>query len=139
AGFEEAWQAGENLAGAQAADDAAVSDRVSWLAAREVARKQEEGCQAVLLRCVLGNPFRPPPSLDPVLLTSDIVALAQNIYEERQLQQGTLDPGRLAALADALAAPRCTDAEPLAHLRGPGPHYRGCHEIDAIPCRQSTP
>jgi hypothetical protein len=32
----------------------------------------------------------------------------------------------IAFTADALEDAGCTDAELLAHLRGPGPHVRGC-------------
>jgi hypothetical protein len=41
------------------------------------------------------------------------------------LPEGTLDPTRLAALADAIEDAGCTDADLLGHLRGPGPHVRG--------------
>jgi hypothetical protein len=40
-----------------------------------------------------------------------------------------LEQGRLANLWEDAG---CTDAELLAHLRGPGPHVRGCHGIDAL-------
>jgi hypothetical protein len=45
--------------------------------------------------------------------------LAASIYEER----GTLDAVRLGMLAEA---------ELLAHLRKPGPHWRGCWAVDHI-------
>jgi hypothetical protein len=35
-------------------------------------------------------------------------------------------------LADALEEAGCTDAELLQHLRGPGPHVRGCHLVDLL-------
>src|SRR5262249_8200240 len=37
---------------------------------------------------------------------------------------------RLAILADALEEAGCTDADVLGHLRGPGPHVRGCWTVD---------
>jgi hypothetical protein len=43
--------------------------------------------------------------------------------------------GRLSdfpILADALEAAGCTNADILAHCRGPGPHTRGCWIIDLI-------
>jgi hypothetical protein len=38
----------------------------------------------------------------------------------------------LPILVDALEEGGCTDAAILGHLRGPGPHGRGCHSLDAI-------
>lgn len=51
--------------------------------------------------------------------------MANAIYEERTLPEGTLDRDRLAVLADALEEAGVTDALHLEHLRGPGPHVRG--------------
>jgi hypothetical protein len=36
------------------------------------------------------------------------------------------------ALADVLATADCDDAALLGHLRGPGPHARGCWALDLI-------
>jgi hypothetical protein len=35
-------------------------------------------------------------------------------------------------LADALEAAGCSDKAILSHLRGPGPHVRGCWPVDLI-------
>jgi hypothetical protein len=43
---------------------------------------------------------------------------------------GTLDNTRLAVLADALEESGCTSEDVLGHLRGPGPHVRGCWVVD---------
>jgi hypothetical protein len=51
--------------------------------------------------------------------------LAQAIYEEEAFD-------RLPILADALEDAGCTDADLIAHLRAPGPHWRGCHVLDLI-------
>jgi hypothetical protein len=59
-----------------------------------------------------------------------VVRLAQAAYEERHLPEGTLDNTRLRILADALEEAGCTDADILGHLRGPGPHVRGCWPVD---------
>lgn len=48
------------------------------------------------------------------------------------IEDGTLDPLRLAVLADALEEAGCTDEVILRHLRGPGPHVRGCHVLDLL-------
>jgi hypothetical protein len=91
----------------------------------------EEEAQAVLLRCVLGNPFR-PVMRDATLQTPQVVALAQAAYDQRHLPVGTLDTARLAILADALEEAGCDQADLLAHLRGPGPHVRGCWAVDLL-------
>jgi hypothetical protein len=35
-------------------------------------------------------------------------------------------------LGDALEEAGCSDEEILAHLRGPGPHVRGCWVVDLL-------
>jgi hypothetical protein len=91
----------------------------------------ERSIQGSWLRDIIGNPF-PPVSLDPSWLTSDVGALAQAAYEQRELPQGTLDPARLAVLADCLEEAGCRDDQVLGHLRGPGPHVRGCFVVDLL-------
>jgi hypothetical protein len=61
-----------------------------------------------------------------------VVALAQAAYDQRELPAGHLDRARLAILADALEEAGCTDQTILGHLRGPGPHVRGCWAVDLI-------
>jgi hypothetical protein len=104
-------------------------------AAATVARKEERAAQVALLLCIFGNPFRPTPSMDPAVLAWErgtVVNLAHLAYAERVLPSGTLDPTRLAVLADALEDAGCTDPDLLGHLRSPGPHTRGCWALD--PC-----
>jgi hypothetical protein len=99
------------------------------------ARTAESTAQASLFRDIRGNPFRPPPALEPsVLKWNDgvVVKLAQAAYDERVMPEGTLDRARLAVLADALEEAGCDDAEILGHLRGPGPCVRGCWVVDLI-------
>jgi hypothetical protein len=91
--------------------------------------------QCALLRCLLGNPFRLLQPFAPGLLIWQegiVVKLAQVAYDDRRLPDGTLDQTRLAVLADALEDAGCPDADLLSHLRGPGPHVRGCAVIDAL-------
>jgi hypothetical protein len=93
-----------------------------------------EAMQCDLLRDIFGNPFR-PVALAPAVLTwndATVVRLAHATYDERKLPGGTLDNGRLAVLADALEEAGCSDAEILGHLRGPGPHVRGCWAVDLL-------
>jgi hypothetical protein len=87
-----------------------------------------------LLRDLVGHPFR-SIALDPAWLTwqGGIVArLAQVAYDERELPSGHLFGSRLVLLAVALEDAGCTDAELLGHLRGPGPHVRGCWAVDLV-------
>lgn len=94
-------------------------------------------------------------------LTPAVLSLAQAAYDTRQ-PDGTLNPLRLAVLADALEDAGCEgdkcdacrdgyqtagqsvypcrrcmgsrtlDHPILAHLRTPGPHWRGCWAVDLI-------
>jgi hypothetical protein len=84
-----------------------------------------------LVRDIFGSPFR-PVTLDPAWLTPDVLTLAQAAYENRALPAGTLEPERLALLADALEDAGCDSADVLAHLRGAGPHVRGCWAVDLV-------
>lgn len=81
-----------------------------------------------LIRDIFGNPFL-PITLTPPHQTPTVVSLARAAYDERHLPSGELDPLRLAVLADALEEAEATD-ELVAHLRGSGPHVRGCFVVD---------
>jgi hypothetical protein len=102
--------------------------------AQAEAHRQSDADMAVFVREVFGNPFRPPPPIASSLLTWEgglIKRLAEAAYEHRTMPAGTLDPHRLAVLADALEDAGA-DAPLVAHLREAGPHYRGCHALDAL-------
>jgi hypothetical protein len=77
-----------------------------------------------LLHDLFGNPFR-PVAFDPAWRTPTAVAIAQVAYDAR-------DFAALPVLADALEEAGCDNAELLAHLRGPGPHARGCWAADLV-------
>jgi hypothetical protein len=97
--------------------------------------KQEIHRQVDLFRCTFGNPFRPAPTIGRTAFAwneQTVVRLAQHIYEDRHLPDGTFYSDRLAVLADALEEAGVTDALLLEHLRGSVPHVRGCFAIDAI-------
>jgi hypothetical protein len=114
----------------EGASSEAEGERLHW-----VGKASGEGRLVGLLREICGPlPFR-PVALDHHWMAwngGTVVKLAQSAYVERRLPGGTLEPGRLAILADALEEAGCTDAEILGHLRGPGPHYRGCHVVDLL-------
>jgi len=63
--------------------------------------------------------------VEPGWLTPDVVALVRGVEEECAFD-------RLAILADALEDAGCADEELLGHLRGPGPHQRGCWAVDLL-------
>jgi hypothetical protein len=84
-----------------------------------------------ILRELFGNPFR-ATTLNPALRTADVVRLAEAAYSDRHLPSGRLNPACLAVLADALEDAGCADPDLLGHLRGPGPHVRGCWALDLL-------
>jgi len=65
------------------------------------------------------------------LKNGTVKRLAEAAYQERQLPGGTLDPLRLAVLADALEEAGA-GGDFVAHLRWPGPHVRGCWVLDLL-------
>jgi hypothetical protein len=80
-----------------------------------------------LIRDIFGNPFH-PVSVNPGWLSwkgGTIAKLAASIYAGRAFD-------RLPVLVDALEEAGCSDAGVLAHLRGTGPHVRGCWPLDLI-------
>src|SRR5262249_8421021 len=106
-----------------------------WSVLQGWASSRESKKLAVLLRDIFGNPFRPLPLLPASLLHWDgggLVQLPRAADEERPPPEGLRDPARLAVLADALEEAGCTDTEILGHLRGEGPHVRGCFSVDAV-------
>jgi hypothetical protein len=91
-----------------------------------VGQKQtaEASALAHLLREQLGNPFEAYP-FEPAWRTETVVALATGIDAERAFD-------RMPILADALEEAGCDERAVLDHLRGPGPHARGCWVLDLI-------
>jgi hypothetical protein len=94
----------------------------------------ESAAHAVIFRDVFGNPFR-PVALDPSWLAwndGTVYRIAQGIYEERKMPEGTLDSGRLAILHDALLDAGCSDEAILSHCRSSEDHVRGCWVVDLL-------
>jgi hypothetical protein len=99
-----------------------------WHGEWKKAEGAELAAHAGLVRCLFGNPFGPARSVDPDWLTRDrgaVPCVASAIYFERAFD-------RLPILADALEDAGCTDTVLLGHLRGPGPHVRGCWALDLV-------
>jgi hypothetical protein len=80
------------------------------------------GC--ILARDLFGNPFR-SVIFQPAWRTSNVVALARSIYDEREFDL-------LPILGDALEDAGCVDQQFLDHCRGSGPHVRGCWVVDRV-------
>ncbi len=89
--------------------------------------------QAHLIREIAGNPFRRSELAHSGITSpsSAIRELARAAYEARQPDR-TLEPARLAALADAMETAGPFPPVLLEHLRSSGPHVRGCWAVDLI-------
>ncbi len=77
-----------------------------------------------LLRDIFGNPFR-PVAIDPAWLTSDVLALARGIHDDRAFD-------RMPILADALQDAGCANEDILSHCRAAREHVRGCWVLDLV-------
>jgi hypothetical protein len=107
---------------------AAAASHAAWAGSADRSRADERRAQADLLRCIVGNPFRVPAPFPPAVLAwqdGTVVKLARSIYQARRFED-------VPVLADALEEAGCSDADVLGHLRGPGPHGRGCWVVDAL-------
>jgi hypothetical protein len=91
-----------------------VESNPAWAAARDA----EQSCQARLLRCIVGSPFRP---LAPRPFPAGVTGLAGAVYGG--------DSGLYAVLADALED--LGEPAAAAHCREPQ-HAKGCHIVDWI-------
>jgi len=77
------------------------------------------------LRDIFGNPFR-PVAFAPAWRTSDVMLLAQGIYDERAFD-------RMPILADALQDAGCDSDDILNHCRDTAQvHVRGCWVCDLV-------
>jgi hypothetical protein len=79
----------------------------------------------LVLRDIFGDVLYPVELSDSWRTWNDsiVINLAEAIYYDR-------DFARLPILADALEEAGCNNADILTHLRGPGPHVRGCWVVD---------
>jgi hypothetical protein len=94
---------------------------------RDRALQTERTAQADLVREFVCSPFRPVTlDLNVLLWNNGIIsALAHAMYEDQ-----STTPSQI--LADALEDAGCEDVDILGHLRGPGPHVRGCWVVDFL-------
>jgi hypothetical protein len=98
------------------------------MAARMVASDAVYLYRRKLVNDIFGNPFRPPPTIDPAWLTWNdgaIVKFAQEIYDQRAFE-------RMAELAEMLEKAGCKDKDMLEHCRQGEAHVRGCWVVDLL-------
>ena len=99
--------------------------RTSWPRSRYTCRSRDHCLLFLERECRLQG-------ADVKAFFGTVVNHARLAYDDRLMPSGTLGAARLAVLADALERSGCTDAELLGHLRGPGPHVRGCWAVDLL-------
>lgn len=89
---------------------------------------------AKLLRGLFGNPFRTVAVTAGWLSWHNgvVANLARAAYADLCRSDAPMSNTRLAVLADALEEAGCDDTNLLSHLRGPGPHVRGCFVVDLL-------
>jgi hypothetical protein len=107
----------------------------------ETIANEREIAPSRLMRCVLGNPLRPPVKFPKKWKSSAVVKLAREIYDAHAFE-------RMPELAALLEAAGCAGASVLAHCRDKGPfpngmpegcdlpapptHCRGCWVLDGL-------
>jgi hypothetical protein len=110
----------------------AVLSPAAAFAARRVAQSEvggpeEKAARCDLIRCIFDYPGA-PRTIAPQWLAwngGTLPKFARAIYDAQAFDC-------LPLLADALEDASCADAELLGHLRGPGPHCRGCWAVDRL-------
>lgn len=112
----------EALAGVWTAGGVAGWDQVSHYSDEQESAERQFLTQFV--RDIFGNPFRPAAAA-AAWLTSDVVRLAEGIYQNRAFDG-------LPILGDALEEAGCDGGDVLVHCRGPDPHVRGCWVVDLV-------
>jgi hypothetical protein len=90
----------------------------------DTAKAQERNQQVALLHDIFLHPSR-LKTFYPAWLTTNVISLAQAIYEDRAFD-------RLPILGDALEDAGCPNAEMLEHCREAGEHVRGCWVVDLV-------
>jgi hypothetical protein len=105
---------------------AASGDAVhaATVAASDIESLQRSHQLAILLRDLVGNPWR-TCVIDPAWRTATTLGIARLAYQEQDFEG-------LPILADALEDAGCDDVSILGHLRGSLPHTRGCWILDAL-------
>jgi hypothetical protein len=84
--------------------------------------------RATMILDIFGNPFR-LVIVDPSWRTSNVVTLAEAIYQDRSFDG-------MPILADALMDAGCNNDDILNHCRQPSEHVRGCWVLDLLTGRK---
>jgi hypothetical protein len=123
--WEITWGIVRGDADANEAAAAAVEDFSGEAAERAVGALRAAG--PAMVREILGNPFREATASHggAEVGSEKLQQLAQEIYDGHHFEN-------LSHLADLLTVAGCRDEELLAHLRSPGPHFRGCWALDSV-------
>ena len=123
--------AGTHLISTPVRHEVALTVSLAWcrLAAHPTSRPTnadiESLRQARLLQELFGNPFQ-PSACDELWLTTDVLAIAKGIYQDRAFD-------RMPILADALQDAGCSTEVVLNHCRAERhEHVRGCWVIDML-------
>ncbi len=103
----------------QMTSQSVTSTTVSSMLSAEMAVRRR------LLHDVVGPLIFRSVICEPAWLTSDVVELAEGIYQEKAFD-------RLPILHAALEVAGCDSKEILSHCLGEGPHVRGCWVVDLI-------
>ena len=102
-----------------------VAGALRSLAAIDRRPSADRAQQTRVIRDIVGNPFR-PITCDPSWRTSDVMLLAQGIYDDRAFD-------RMPILADALQDTGCDNDDILNHCRDTSLiHVRGCWVVDLV-------
>lgn len=106
-------------------DGALASTRQYYVGVKDELLGGTDRMRVARLREIFGNPFR-PITVNPSWLTSNVIALASGIYEEKAFD-------RMPILADALQDAGCDNTDILDHCRDPNAvHVRGCWVVDHL-------
>jgi len=128
AALADSWRVAHAAADVSGPDDTLFGNAMHYVARDGGSgRDTDDLGQANLIRELLGTPLR-QGSFDSTWsrwADGAVFKIAQASYDLR-------DFSNLPILADALEEAGCTDVEILSHLRGPGPHVRGCWALDLI-------
>jgi hypothetical protein len=116
------YYTGKEKTGSTAPRKPSVEREISRVAKARI--EAERGAQAMLLRDIFGNPFR-PVVLDPSWRKPNVTKLAKSVYDKRAFD-------RLPVLADALVKAGCENADILHHCRQGREHVRGCWVVDVL-------
>ncbi len=127
AGFTVAWLPSEFFSQALPDMTRALGHPLGRQVTEEERRAHQD--QAARAQCTLLLEFFAdsflPVRLDPSWRAPSVQGLASAVYEDHSFDH-------LPILADALEDAGCDEPLLLGHLRGPGPHYRGCWALDLL-------